>query len=740
MVIGSLSFGQPAYADCAGNEVPGTGVAPLTDVNKCYLNSVATSNTPAGSQASGTDTAETGTNCAIEKVGWILCPIMESAAKISDNMFDVLADNFLHTDPKLFSDSSGTKVAWEVARNLANVMFIIAFLFIIFSQVTGQGLNNYGIKKMLPRLVIAAIAVNASYYICQLAVDITNILGYAIQDALAGIANDIGPSVFGQVGNFTSGQTDIANASNSSILTVIIVGALASAAAVWVIVSQAMAIITVVLITVLTILIILLLRKALIVLLIVLAPIAFVMYLLPNTEKLFTKWYKMFGQLLMVFPIVALLFGAGQLASTIILVSGAQVPPATSQCNAGGESTAATNTGSGVGSSVLGGLNKQGDTNNASSYNQKCDEYIRISGGRNGTEATDLGGKGVSWSLGLVATAVAIVPLLAVWAVLKGALSAAGAIGGKLSNSVEKGVSRGVAGGAKGGKQAWEASAFGRGYAQRKSEKKNFKDKQFAHRMASSDGKFRSRYTQIAARGVSGNLGRIDALKDTAFGAQNSGLDARFAGAAAKIEDQEVNDKKALYQQALRENPTEDAVKYLRGKMENGLSSGDLTSAIAAQEMLNNQGKGGVNAVRETFRSIDKNLLKTDAVTFARFKQNISQNQSALKGSDADVYAYANKGHDADQINKSTGKMWTIDDIRDDKGTFAGITNEQMAGQSSFALNGSTGAANALNEEQTVVFSDENGKPITSKVARKVAIINSDAAKIIKDENMSHFN
>lgn len=81
-------------------------------------------------------------------------------------------------------------------------MFIIAFLAIIVSQVTGMGINNYGIKKMLPRLVVAAIAVNVSYYICQLIVDLTNILGYEIQNALAGISNSPGPSVFGNAAQF----------------------------------------------------------------------------------------------------------------------------------------------------------------------------------------------------------------------------------------------------------------------------------------------------------------------------------------------------------------------------------------------------------------------------------------------------------------------------------------------------------------------------------------------------------
>ncbi|QQR51771.1 hypothetical protein IPF89_04465 [Candidatus Saccharibacteria bacterium] len=59
-------------------------------------------------------------------------------------------------------------------------------------------------------------------------------------------------------------------------------------------------------------------RQALIILLIVISPLAFVAYLLPNTENLFKKWYKLFSTLLLLFPIVALVFGASKLASTIL--------------------------------------------------------------------------------------------------------------------------------------------------------------------------------------------------------------------------------------------------------------------------------------------------------------------------------------------------------------------------------------------------------------------------------------
>ncbi len=369
------------------------------------------------------DTASSET-CAVEKIGWFVCPVLEQVAKISDRTFEVLANNFLQTDPQLASDKSGTKTAWEIARNLANVMFIIAFLAIIVSQVTSMGINNYGVKKMLPRLIVAAVAVNVSYYICQLAVDLTNIFGFEIQNALASIANSIGPSVFGAASKFggVNHETGFGTA-----LELIAVGALAAAGIVWLIMGPMLAILLMIIITALTIVIILLLRKALIVLLIVVSPIAFVLYLLPNTEKLFSKWLHMFIQLLLVFPVVGLLFGAGQLASTIILVSGAQSQEQyqkAQDCNPDNpEQKKAYKSG------------KDGVTPgpyDGCGYGS-IDYTTDKDGNQSPRKAT------ASWMLGLVAAGVAVAPLIAVWSVLKGALSAAGSIGGKIQASVTKG-------------------------------------------------------------------------------------------------------------------------------------------------------------------------------------------------------------------------------------------------------------------------------------------------------------
>ncbi len=423
----------------------------------------------AGSGDAAAATSNDEETCAVDKIGWILCPIIEQSAAISDKAFDLLADNFLRTDPELFSDKSGTKVAWEIARNLANIMFIIAFLVIILAQVTSYGISNYGIKKMLPRLIIAALAVNVSYYICQFVVDATNILGYELQNMLAGISNNLGPSVFGEASKY--GAAD----KGGGFLTALAVGILASAGIVLLFLAPLGGVIMLAIITVVTIIIILLLRKALIVLLIVISPIAFVLYLLPNTEKFFSKWMSMFGKLLMVFPVVGLLFGAGQLASTIILVSGAQSDAQVKLAQECKPDLKKNDQGQYDDQATQEFYKKQG----SSSYGQSsCGSgAITLSSTKDG-DAPCTGGAvaatkcrpavSVNWMLGLVAAGIAVAPLIAVWAVLKGALSAAGAVGGKITAAVSKGVDKS----ANGSLAAYKNSGFGKYRNQKAEERK----------------------------------------------------------------------------------------------------------------------------------------------------------------------------------------------------------------------------------------------------------------------------
>lgn len=257
-------------------------------------------------------TTDGRSSCVIEAIGWILCPAVNFLSSIADSSFDFLSDAFLATDPQAFNTTSSTYGAWQQIRNVANVIFVIGFIIIIFSQLTGMGVSNYGVKKTLPRLIIAAILVNISFFITQIAVDLSNILGYSIRDVFDAIAR--------------SASIDTAQNTTSSFATGggfagvagLILTGVVGAAALYALLSTFLPILLAAVIALAMILFILIARQAIIILLVVLAPLAFVALLLPNTERLFKLWRKMLTAMLLLFPIIALVFGASLLASKVL--------------------------------------------------------------------------------------------------------------------------------------------------------------------------------------------------------------------------------------------------------------------------------------------------------------------------------------------------------------------------------------------------------------------------------------
>jgi hypothetical protein len=141
--------------------------------------------------------------------------------------------------------------------------------------------SNYSIKKILPRLVIVVIAVNLSYYICALLVDVSNIIGANI----AGVLESLSGS-----NNFSIGAGTAIMALIGILIALIVGGAAA-------------------LLAVIMIFACLTLRDLAITALIIVSPIAFVLYLLPNTEKLFKKWFNEFTRMLFIYPMLAVVWG-----------------------------------------------------------------------------------------------------------------------------------------------------------------------------------------------------------------------------------------------------------------------------------------------------------------------------------------------------------------------------------------------------------------------------------------------
>ena len=251
-------------------------------------------------------------SCGVDGVGWLVCPLMSFAGSLGDASYSAISQ-FLSIDPGIFkndSTSGGLKQAWDFFRDIANATFALIFLWVIFSQISNVGISNYGIKRILPRLIIGALLVNLSFYLCQLAVDLSNILGFSLKGVLEGAASGI----------------DTQSAATGSFNNLFVIGLALTGIGLFIFLAVSIPTILSLLLVLLVVLVILIVRQSAIILLIAISPLAFAAWLLPNTENLFKKWVSVFRGLLIVFPVISLLYGAGKLAGAVLAASATDDP------------------------------------------------------------------------------------------------------------------------------------------------------------------------------------------------------------------------------------------------------------------------------------------------------------------------------------------------------------------------------------------------------------------------------
>ncbi len=236
---------------------------------------------------------------------WLICDGMNLLASAIERLLrDVIAP-LMRTEPLVASPTDPLFMIWGTLRDVANVAFVLIFMLTIFG--TAIGLDNYTIKKMLPKIIAAAVLIQFSWWIAGLIIDVGNVLGLGLRNIFEGVfeaaklsgASGLSFEGFGQkaalVGAFTAGAM-VASLGLAAISASGIIGAI---------------------LILLVVFGVLILRKIVILLLVVLAPIAFVLWVLPNTEKFFKDWYQLFLKLVLMFPLIVLLFMMGRLFSYV---------------------------------------------------------------------------------------------------------------------------------------------------------------------------------------------------------------------------------------------------------------------------------------------------------------------------------------------------------------------------------------------------------------------------------------
>ena len=234
--------------------------------------------------------------------GFLLCPGQNLLNLIIDFLYGII-ENIL--DWRLLETSgSQIKSYWEKFLSIANVILVIAFLIIIYSTATSAGLNNYDIKKMIPRIVILAIVINISFYVCAAIVDLCNIAGRGVMALListspGGEGLGLGEKISNVVSNVATGAAGIAGVVAGVILFVSI-GPPAVLALIVIILA-------------------LIFRGVALTMMVIISPIAIALYLFPSAamNKWHVKWRDAFIKMLLVYPMFMAVWGGSKLIASV---------------------------------------------------------------------------------------------------------------------------------------------------------------------------------------------------------------------------------------------------------------------------------------------------------------------------------------------------------------------------------------------------------------------------------------
>ena len=237
------------------------------------------------------DGGEATCGSSVTGIGWIVCPVVNALVALNDGAWKMIESMLVLNPLTQTGNKSYIYQGWEIIRNIANIAFVIIFLIVIFSQVTGFGINNYGIKKLLPKIIVGAILVNLSFFIMQIAVDLSNIVGKSLYNLILGAAPSIEielsfQTVVNAILQAAAAEVATAGVTVGSIALITAVGGPGTA---FLLLLPGLAMAALALLAAIFTLVF---RQAAIPILAMLAPLAFVAYLLPNTESWFKKWKK----------------------------------------------------------------------------------------------------------------------------------------------------------------------------------------------------------------------------------------------------------------------------------------------------------------------------------------------------------------------------------------------------------------------------------------------------------------
>ena len=187
--------------------------------------------------------------------------------------------------------AAGFYNAWQSIRDIAyGILVIVALVMVISQALSFEVFDAYTMKKVLPRMLVAAIGISLSWQFIQFMVWVANALGNGITALISTPFNHITLIGGQKMADLLAGLTGLA------ILqpTLAAIGAVAF-----------LVILILMFIPLFLSVIVIILRQILIVFLAIFAPLAMVCFILPATQSVWKMWWKNFSKALLMFPLIA---------------------------------------------------------------------------------------------------------------------------------------------------------------------------------------------------------------------------------------------------------------------------------------------------------------------------------------------------------------------------------------------------------------------------------------------------
>ena len=248
-------------------------------------------------------------NAIIQVLSWIILRLAKLAVTLTIFGLEFFIEIAKYNG---YSEAPPVLLGWYMIRDIANMFFVIALLIIAFGTILG--LDNYEWKKTLGKLIVAAILINFSKLIAQFIIDIAHVFTMTFVNAISATAggNLINMFNFDSLFNVLPQDTELAGGGDNLRLDIFASSVLILGFAV------------ISMVTMFSYVIVMAIRMVVLWVAIILSPLAYILSVLPPTEKYASEYWSQFINHVIAAPVMVFFlwiafaaFGSGNIAEQI---------------------------------------------------------------------------------------------------------------------------------------------------------------------------------------------------------------------------------------------------------------------------------------------------------------------------------------------------------------------------------------------------------------------------------------